>query len=56
MASFLVELGEGPLTIDFGAMGTVRDFITGKTIGCGPKITIDFRLGETRLFQCLSRL
>lgn len=49
-------LVEGPLTIDFGAMGTVRDFITGKTIGCGPKITIDFRLGETRLFQCLSRL
>lgn len=42
---------EGPLEIDFGKDGPVVDFLTGKQIGTGPKISLPFRKGETKIFQ-----
>ena len=44
-------LKEGPLEIDFGSRGTVRDALTGAFICNGPKAVLQFRLGETRLFK-----
>ena len=44
-------LREGPLEIDFGRCGAVRDALNGKFVCDGPKATLPFRLGETRLFR-----
>ena len=44
-------LKEGPLEIDFGSCGTVRDARDGTVVCNGPKVTLPFRLGETRLFK-----
>ena len=42
---------EGPLEIDFGKEGPVADFLTGKQIGVGPKISFPFQRGETKIFR-----
>ena len=44
-------LKEGPLAVDFGSCGTVRDALTGALVCNGPKAVFPFRLGETRLFK-----
>jgi len=44
-------LKEGPLAIDFGSSGTVRDALTGAAVCKGPKVDLPFRIGETRLFR-----
>ena len=44
-------LREGPLAIDFGSDGVVRDALSGKFVCVGPKAELPFRLGETRLFM-----
>ena len=43
-------LVEGPLDIDFGRDGDVRDWFTGAALGRGPKLSVPFRKGETRIF------
>jgi hypothetical protein len=42
---------EGPLEIDFGKEGPVVDFLTGEQIGTGPKVSLPFKKGETKIFQ-----
>ena len=42
---------EGPLEIDFGKEGAVVDFLTGKQLGTGPKVSLPFKKGETKIFQ-----
>ena len=42
---------EGPLEIDFGEDGPVSDALTGRPIGTGPRISVPFLLGETRIFR-----
>ena len=44
-------LREGPLEIDFGRRGAVTDALSGDFVCNGPKATLPFRLGETRLFK-----
>ncbi len=41
----------GPLEIDFGNEDLVVDFLTGKQIGVGPKVSLPFQKGETRIFR-----
>ena len=48
----LVQAQEaGVMPLDFGKAATVEDALTGKTVGEGPVVNVDFRLGETRLFR-----
>ena len=42
---------DGPLEIDFGVEAPVMDALTGKQIGVGPKVTLPFQKGETRIFR-----
>ena len=44
-------LKEGPLEIDFGRRATVKDAFSGEFVCDGPKATLQFRLGETRVFR-----
>ena len=44
-------LQEGPLEIDFGGRGAVVDALGGEFVCNGPKASIPFRLGETRIFR-----
>ena len=44
-------LQEGPLEIDFGRRGAVMDALGGEFVCNGPKASIPFRLGETRIFR-----
>ncbi len=44
----------GPLTVDTGLTGEVRDLLTGKSLGEGPTITLPMRFGETRVL-CVRR-
>lgn len=46
-------LKEGPLEIDFGRRTTVKDAFGGEFVCDGPKATLQFRLGETRVFWML---
>ena len=41
----------GLLEIDFGEEGVVVDFLTGRQIGNGPKLSVDFAKGETKVFK-----
>ena len=45
----------GPLEIDFGNEDLVVDFLTGKQIGVGPKVSLPFQKGETRIFRLANR-
>ena len=48
----LVQAQEaGMMPLDFGKAATVEDALTGKAVGEGPVVNVDFRLGETRLFK-----
>jgi hypothetical protein len=40
---------DGPLEIDAGAPGRIRDLFSGQTIGEGPKITLSLNKGDTRV-------
>ena len=40
---------DGPLEIDAGAPGPIRDLLGGQIVGQGPKTTLTFKKGETRL-------
>ncbi len=44
-------LRDGPLEIDFGSSSAVYDAFNGSFVCSGPKATLPFRLGETRLFR-----
>ena len=46
----------GPLEIDFGNEDLVVDFLTGKQIGVGPKVSLPFQKGETRIFRLANHL
>ena len=45
----------GLLEIDFGNEDLVVDFLTGKQIGVGPKVSLSFQKGETRIFRLANR-
>jgi hypothetical protein len=45
----------GLLKIDFGNDDLVVDFLTGKQIGVGPKLSLPFKKGETRIFRLADR-
>ena len=48
----LVQAQEaGMMPLDFGKAATVEDALTGKAVGEGPVVNVDFKLGETRLFK-----
>ena len=39
----------GPVQIDTGQAGPLRDLLTGESLGLGPRVTLDLRKGETRI-------
>ena len=41
----------GPLEIDFGTNGMVIDFLSKRPVGHGPRLTLPFNKGETRIFK-----
>lgn len=41
----------GLLEIDFGTSGTVIDFLSKRPVGHGPRLTLPFNKGETRIFK-----
>ena len=41
----------GPLEIDFGVEAPVTDALTGKQIGVGPRVSLPFQKGETKIFR-----
>lgn len=48
-------LAAGEYGLSFPTDGEVFDGITGKTVGRGPRISVKFRLGETRMFAWADR-
>ena len=44
----------GDIEVDFGAPGEVFDYMTGKSLGSGPRLVLPFRKGETRVFELRS--
>jgi hypothetical protein len=42
---------DGPLEIDAGQAGSIRDLLTGQTVGEGPKIILPLKMGETRVLR-----
>jgi len=42
---------DGPVVLDVGAAGAVRDLFSGERIGEGPKLTLPLRRGETRVLR-----
>ena len=44
----------GDMEVDFGASGEVFDYMTGKSLGSGPRLVLPFRKGETRIFELRS--
>ena len=42
------------MEVDFGASGEVFDYMTGKSLGSGPRLVLPFRKGETRVFELRS--
>jgi hypothetical protein len=40
---------DGPLAIDTGAAGPVRDVLTGEIVGDGPKLSLPLQRGQTRV-------
>jgi beta-galactosidase len=41
---------DGPITLDTGRRGQVRDAITGDLLGSGPCVALPMKKGETRVF------
>ena len=48
---YVQALVDGPLDVDFGANGEVVDFLSGASLGRGPKLSVPFRKGEARVFK-----
>jgi len=48
---YVQALVDGPLDVDFGANAEIVDFLTGATLGRGPKLSVPFRKGEARVFK-----
>jgi len=46
---------DGPLTIDTGAPGPIRDVMSGKTVGQGPKLMLSATRGDTHVFRFKSK-
>lgn len=42
---------EGPIDVDVGKKGVVVDFLTGARLGEGPKLSVAFRKGETKILE-----
>jgi hypothetical protein len=42
---------DGPLEVNTGVSGEVRDVLTGQAVGQGPKITLPIKTGETRVLR-----
>ncbi|NOX53999.1 MAG: hypothetical protein GXP27_06075 [Planctomycetes bacterium] len=42
---------DGPIQLNTGRSGPVRDVFTGKTLGDGPKLKLTLKKGETRILQ-----
>lgn len=43
---------DGPLTIDVGRRGPVRDAMSGRTLGRGPTVRLNLKKGDTRVLWC----
>jgi hypothetical protein len=52
-ASFVAlhAVRDGPVQVDTGTRGIVRDALTGAAVGRGPKITLTLQRGDTRLLR-----
>ena len=42
---------DGPLSIDTGVRGLVRDVLTGAGVGKGPRLSLPMKRGETRVLS-----
>jgi hypothetical protein len=42
---------DGPVTVDTGRRGPVRDALSGDKVGDGPKLTLPLKKGETRVLR-----
>ncbi len=42
---------DGPITLDTGRRGQVRDAITGERVGRGPRVTVPMKKGDTRVLR-----
>jgi beta-galactosidase len=42
---------DGPLVINTGRPGPIRDMLSGQTVGHGPKATLPLRKGDTRILE-----
>ena len=41
----------GPVELDLGQSGTVRDMLSGETVGRGPRLVLPLQRGETRVLE-----
>ena len=46
---------EGPVEIDTGTDGEVRDALTEKLLGRGPRLTLPLAFGETRVLRIAAK-
>jgi hypothetical protein len=42
---------DGPITLDTGRRGRVRDALTGERVGSGPRVTVPMKKGDTRVLR-----
>ena len=42
---------DGTIDVDVGRTGEVRDFLSGERLGVGPRLSVPFRKGETRILE-----
>ena len=42
---------DGPVVVRTGTRGSVRDALSGESIGSGPQLTLALRRGETRVLE-----
>lgn len=43
---------DGPVELDLGCDGPVRDLLTGAALGAGPHVTLTLKQAETRVLRC----
>ena len=41
----------GVLSLDLGGKGAVRDALTGRVVGAGPRLNLKVQKGDTRVFM-----
>jgi hypothetical protein len=46
---------DGPVEIDTGTAGEIRDALTDEVLGCGPRLTIPLAFGETRVLRMAAK-